>query len=226
MHTYVKTLAQIASRYAPSRMLSFELVHIFKVFQLLNKNKHVSRALLCQELLLGEGSVRTLLRHIKMHHLIHSTNQGTVLTEKGKMFSVSLVQSIPTESEIPQCSIALGKFNYAVLLKQASFAIKSGLEQRDASIKAGALGATTLLFKDYKFIMPGTISSPLDRNDELIEKKEEKNSTIVQFLIEKLQPKDNDVVIIGSDNNNLLTAEFGAKNAALFTIMNHEKHSH
>ena len=43
MHTYVKALAQIASRYAPSRMLSFELVHIFKVFQLLNKNKHVSR---------------------------------------------------------------------------------------------------------------------------------------------------------------------------------------
>jgi predicted transcriptional regulator len=225
MHTYVKTLAQIASRYAPSRMLSFELVHIFKVFQLLNKNKHVSRALLCQELLLGEGSVRTLLRHLKMQGLIHSTNQGTVLTEKGKMFSASLVQSIPTESEMSQCSIALGKFNYAVLLKQASFAIKSGLEQRDASIKVGALGATTLLYKDYKFIMPGTISSPLDRNDDFMEKKEG-NSNTAKFLIEKLHPKDNDVVIIGSDNNNLLTAEFGAKNAALFTIMNHEKHTH
>ena len=59
---------------------------------------------------------------------------------------------------MPQCSIALGKFNYAVLLNQASFAINSGLEQRDASIKVGALGATTLLYKDYKFIMPGIIS--------------------------------------------------------------------
>jgi hypothetical protein len=223
MHTYVKALAKIASRYAPSRMLSFELVHIFKVFQLLNKNKHVSRSLLCQELLLGEGSVRTLIKHLKMQDFIDSTNQGTVLTEKGKIFSTSLVQSIPAESEIPQCSIALGKFNYAILLKQASFAIKSGLEQRDASIKVGALGATTLLYKDYKFIMPGTMTFILDRNDDFIEKKEG-ISNIAKFLIDRLHPKNDDVIIIGSDDDNLRTAEFGAKNAALFTIMNHEKH--
>jgi hypothetical protein len=223
MHTYVKALAQIASRYAPSRMLSFELVHIFKAFQLLNKNKHISRALLCQELSLGEGSIRTLIKHLKMQDLIHSTNQGTILTEKGKIFSASIVQSIPAESEMPQCSIALGRFNYVVLLKQASFAIKSGLEQRDASIKVGALGATTLLYKDYKFIMPGTISSILDGNDDFIEKKEGIQK-IFKFLIDRLQPKDDDVIIIGSDNYNLRTAEFGAKNAALLTIMNHEKH--
>ena len=94
MHTYVKALTQIASRYAPSRMLSFELVHIFKVFQLLNKKKHVSRALLCQELSLGEGSVKTLIKHLKMQGLIHSTNHGTILTEKGKIISSALVQSI------------------------------------------------------------------------------------------------------------------------------------
>ena len=168
MHTYVKALAQIASRYAPSRMLSFELVHIFKVFQLLNKNKHVSRALLCQELLLGEGSVRTLIKHLKMQDLIHSTNHGTILTEKGKILSATLVQSIPAETDMPQCSIALGKFNYAVLLKQASFAIKSGIEQRDAAIKVGALGATTLLYKDYKFIMPGIFSSLTEKDDDFI----------------------------------------------------------
>jgi hypothetical protein len=225
MHTYVKALAQIASRYAPSRMLSFELVHIFKVFQLLNKNKHVSRALLCQELSLGEGSIRTLIKHLKMQDLIYSTNQGTILTEKGKMFSTSIVQSIPAESEMPHCSIALGRFNYVVLLKQASFAIKSGLEQRDASIKVGALGATTLLYKDYKFIMPGTISSILDGNDDFIEKKEGIQN-IFKFLIDRLKPKDSDVIIIGSDNYNLRTAEFGAKNAALITIMNHEKHTY
>ena len=144
MHTYVKALTQIATRYAPSRMLSFELVHIFKVFQLLNKNEHVSRSLLCKELSLGEGSVKTLIKHLKMQGLIHSTNHGTILTEKGKILSSALVQSIPAETDMPQCSIALGKFNYAVLLKQAGFAIKSGIEQRDAAIKVGALGATTL----------------------------------------------------------------------------------
>jgi hypothetical protein len=49
---YVKVLTKISSKYAPSRMLSFELMHVFKVFQLLDKNEHVSRTLLCQELAL------------------------------------------------------------------------------------------------------------------------------------------------------------------------------
>ncbi len=222
MHIYVSMLTQIASRYAPSRTLSFELVHVFKVFQLFSKNNHISRALLCQELSLGEGSIKTLVKHLRMQGLIHSNNRGTILTEKGKTLSAALVQSIPAETDMPQCSIALGKFNYAVLLKQSSFDIKSGIEQRDAAIKIGALGATTLLYNDDKIIMAGTFSSFTPIYDSM--QKDESNVTM--FLISQLRPKDNDVIIIGSDNEELRRAEFGAKNAALFTIMNHEKHIH
>ncbi len=222
MHIYLKALTQIASKYAPSRSLSFELVHIFKVFQLLSKKAHISRSLLCRELSIGEGSVKTLVKHLKMQGLIHTTHHGTILTEKGKTLSAALVQSIPAETDMPQCSIALGKFNYVVLLKQASFAIKSGIEQRDAAIKIGALGATTLLFVDNKFTMPGLFTSFTGYDDS--QQKYELN--IDEFLICQLQPKDNDVIIIGSDNQELRRAEFGAKNAALFTIMNHEEHSH
>src|ERR687887_2935751 len=162
MHTYVKALTKIASRYAPSRMLSFELVHIFKVFQLLDKNEHISRIFLCQELTLGEGSVRTLVKHLKMQNLVKSTNGGTRLTEKGKALSSEVLQSISSEGSMPKCSIALGKFNYVVLLKNYGFAIKSGIEQRDAAIKMGALGATTLLYKDRKFVMPGAYNNNED----------------------------------------------------------------
>ncbi len=215
MHTYVKALTKIASRYAPSRILSFELVHIFKTFQLLDKNEHISRVLLCQELALGEGSVRTLVKHLKMQNLVKSTNGGTRLTEKGKILSSELLQSIPSEDNMPKCSIALGKFNYMILLRKYGFAIKSGIEQRDAAIKIGAVGATTLLYKDRKFIMPGAY----DNKNSL-----QKEPHIVKLLINKLKPEDDDVIIIGSDNKSLRTAEFGAKNAALFTIMNHETH--
>jgi len=48
---------------------------------------------------------------------------------------------------MPKCSIALGRFNYVVLLRNYAFVIKSGIEQRDAAIKIGALGATTLSTK-------------------------------------------------------------------------------
>ena len=158
MHMYVKALTQIASRYAPSRMLSFELVHIFKVFQLLSRNEHISRALLCEELSLGEGSVRTLIKHLKMQSLIRSTNHGTTLNRKRKNNICSACKIYTCRVNMPQCSIALGKFNYVVLLKQASFAINSGIEQRDAAIKVGALGATTLIYMDHIFIMPGISS--------------------------------------------------------------------
>jgi hypothetical protein len=215
MHTYVKVLTKIASRYAPSRMLSFESVHVFKVFQLLDKKGFVSRAFLCQELALGEGSIKTLVKHLNRQGLIKSTNHGTQLTEKGKTIALELLRSIPVETEMPKCSIALGKFNYAVLLKKASFAIKSGIEQRDAAIKVGALGATTLLCKDHRFTMPGSSSK-----DSL-----QIEPNIAKLLVNKLMPEDNDVIIIGSDAQDIRTAELGAKNAALFTIMIHKKHS-
>ena len=122
----------------------------------------------------------------------------------------------PIEANMPKCSIALGKFNYVILLRNYGFAIKSGIEQRDAAIKMGALGATTLLYNNNKFIMPGAYSN--NKDSLQIE------PTVASLLIDKLEPGDNDAIIIGSDNESLRIAEFAAKNAALFTIMNHETH--
>ncbi len=73
VHVYVKTLGKIAGRYAPSRLLSFDLVHVFIVLQLIEKKGHVSRNLLCKELSLGEGSVKTLVKHLKTQGIIEST---------------------------------------------------------------------------------------------------------------------------------------------------------
>ena len=213
MHQYVKMLENISGRYAPSRVLSFDIVHVFKALQLMENRGHVSRDLLCQELGLGEGTIKTLLKHLKMHDMIKSTNAGTKMTSKATTIFSELLSYIPIEANLPKCSIALGKFNYVVLLKQFSFAIKSGIEQRDSAIKMGALGATTMLFKDGKFVMP-------DSNYESLKKE----PYIHRLLIERLKPEENDVIIIGSDDMSERTAELAAKSAALLTIMNHEKH--
>lgn len=87
MHTYVRTLTNIATRYAPSRILSFDSIHVLKVLQLMEKKGHVSRNLLCQELSLGEGSVKTLIKHLKMQGLIEASKSGTTMTEKGRKIS-------------------------------------------------------------------------------------------------------------------------------------------
>lgn len=218
MHMYVKALIKVADRYAPSRNISFDIVHIFKTLQLMEEKGHASRDILSRELGLGHGIIRTLIKHLKMQKMIYTTNSGTKMTEKGKSVFSQLLASIPVEMSIPKCSVALGKFNYAVLLKQFNFAIKSGIEQRDAAIKIGAKGATTLLYKDAKFVMPssGMTYDPL--------KKEPQIRTL---LIERFNPlEEGDAVIIGSDDGSTKTAELAAKSAALFTIMDHEKHNH
>jgi hypothetical protein len=216
MHIYIKALFKVAGKYAPSRNISFDIVHIFKTLQLIDDRGHVSRGLLLKELALGGGVVKTLIRHLKMQDMIHTTKSGTKMTDKGKSIYSHLRVSIPAELNVPKCSVALGKFNYAVLLKKYNFAIKSGIEQRDAAIKMGAKGATTLLYKGGRFVMPladGTFD-PLHAEPK-----------IRKLLIDRLQPmEDGDAIIIGSDDTSKKLAELAAKSAALLTIMNHEKH--
>jgi hypothetical protein len=215
MHMYITMLERVASRYAPSRALSFDLVHVFVALQRIGNKGVTSRNALCSGLVLGEGTVKTLVKHLKMQGLIETSNRGIKMTVKGNGVYEGLLSAIPAEMSLPKCSVALSRFNYAVLVREFGFAVGLGIEQRDAAIKMGATGATTLLFKDNKFVMP--VSS----NDSLKKERE-----VRRMLVEKLNPRDGDVIIIGSADSNEKTAELGAKNAALLTIFSHEKHHH
>jgi hypothetical protein len=212
---YITMLERVASRYAPSRALSFDLVHVFVALQRIGNKGVTSRNALCSGLVLGEGTVKTLVKHLKMQGLIETSNRGIKMTVKGNGVYEGLLSAIPAEMSLPKCSVALSRFNYAVLVREFGFAVGLGIEQRDAAIRMGATGATTLLFKDNKFVMPAS------SNDSLKKERE-----VRRMLVEKLNPRDGDVIIIGSADSNEKTAELGAKNAALLTIFSHEKHHH
>lgn len=213
MHTYVRTLQKVASRIAPSRILSFEMVHVLKTLQLIQEKGHVSRHTLCKKLDLGEGTVKTLVKHLKIYDLVVTDKSGTRISTKGTKLLSELVLSMPAEMSISTCSVALGKFNYGILLRQMSYVIKRGIEQRDSAIKMNALGATTLVYKDKRFIIPNTNFDALRTEQNLH-----------TLLVQGLNPEEDDVLIIGSDNKSERIAEFAAKSAALITIMNHDKH--
>jgi len=212
MHQVIRLLSKVADRYAPSRMLSFDLVHVFKTMQLMKDGQRISRSLLVKDLGLGEGSVKTLVKHMKMSGLVENSKGGMWLTSKGKTVYAKLHDVIPNESEISKCSIALGKFNHAVLVKNLAYVIRSGIEQRDEAIKAGAIGATTLIFRNGRLLMPGSREDLL-RNDPKIH----------SLILQQFKPEDNDVIIIGSSQDKKI-AEMAAKSAALHTISDHEKH--
>ena len=213
MHTYVKLLEKVVDTSTTSRQLSFNIVHIFKALQLAKINGHISRDLLRKELSLGDGSVKTLIKHLKMTNMIKTSNAGTILSDKGEKVISQILSCIPNETDIQKSSITIGKFNYVVLVKNMANAIKSGIEQRDTAIKAGAVGVTTLIFKNGSFFIPETNFNALSEEPHLQKK-----------LIESLHPENNDVIIIGSDHKSKKIAEIATKYAALFTMINHIKH--
>lgn len=202
-----RALESVASRYAPSRTLSFNTVHVFMAMQRMHDDGRSSRRTLCHDLSLGEGAVKTVVKHMKMHGLVSTSNGGMKMTSKGRGVFSDISVHIPAGLSLPRCSIALGRYNYGVILKQLAYVVRSGIEQRDAAIKMGATGATTLIFNDNKFVMPASSHDSL--------RKEKKIRTI---LMQRLSPSDGDVIIIGSADSNEKTAELAAKNAALHTI--------
>ena len=187
-------------------MLTFSIPHVFKALQLLSEEKFVSRATFGKEIHLGEGAVKTLISHLKEAKMIDSTRSGNFLTDKGKKFTLQLQKIIPNECEIGKNSLTASKNNHAIILKKYSSAIKTGLEQRDYAIMYGSSGCTTLVFKNNKFVFPGEDKDCLS-----------KDKKTRQILFEKLNPSNEDIIIISSSEDSFV-AEISAKNSALWTI--------
>jgi hypothetical protein len=180
--------------------------HVFKALQLLSTDNYVSRASFCKELHLGEGSVKTLILHLKDAGMVKSTKAGTFLTKKGRHLIKDFLDVISNECDLKKGTITASKFNHAVILRNYGNKIKSGLEQRDYGILYGATGVITLLFKNRRFVFPSDEKDALV-NDKAIKKK----------LDDKLKPKNGDAIIISSADDPFV-AEISSKNSALWTL--------
>jgi hypothetical protein len=55
MHMYTMMLQKVASRYAPNRLLSFDVVHVFAALKMIGNNDMTSRNALCSGLVLWRG---------------------------------------------------------------------------------------------------------------------------------------------------------------------------
>jgi len=205
----IRILERAAAKLAPGRAPYFVEAHLVKALTTIDAEGPVGRVKLSKALGLGEGAIRTLIKHLENEGLAKTLRVGIVLTGTGKKLTSNLKSRISGPTEIPQSPLTVGPVNVAILIKNAAHFIKGGLEQRDAAIKVGALGATTLLFSRGKLNMP-LVEEDVFRNVPAIRER----------LISKLKPQENDVIIIGSANDKL-TAEFGTIAATLETLKAH-----
>jgi len=196
-------IERVTLKIAPGRAPSFNEAQVVKALEIICAYGTVGRTKLSKELELGEGTTRTLLKHLKKEGLIEGSRYGIMLSEYGKKLFSNLRSKISEGIEVPNSHLTVGPFNIAVLVRNAAHAVRTGVEQRDKAIKVGALGATTLIFSRSKLTMPSCEEDTF-----------EGISSIYDMLVSKLNPKENDVIVIGSGENKT-SAEIGAKMAAL-----------
>jgi predicted transcriptional regulator len=196
-------IERVTLKIAPGRAPSFNEAQVVKALEIICAYGTVGRIKLSKELELGEGTTRTLLKHLKKEGLIEGSRYGIMLSEYGKKLFSNLRSKISEGIEVPNSHLTVGPFNMAVLVRNAAHAVRTGVEQRDKAIKVGALGATTLIFSRSKLTMPSCEEEAF-----------EGISSMYDMLVSKLNPKENDVIVIGSGENKT-SAEIGAKMAAL-----------
>jgi predicted transcriptional regulator len=200
---FLQMMGKVVGKSAPGRTPAFTEVHVVKALETLGTEEPVGRIRLSKVLGLGEGETRTLVRHLRNEDVIEISRAGIVLSDLGEKILSDLRSNLGEAFEVPESSLTVGPHNVAVLIKNVADSVKYGLEQRDAAIRAGALGATTLVFRNDRLTMPG-VSKDVFQNIK----------SIHDILVAKLKPGENDVIVIGSADDKR-TAEFAAKTAAL-----------
>lgn len=178
----------------------FNDYHIWKAFQCLDESNPVGRKKLSQLLGIGEGSTRTILSMMQDQNMIIIGKSGILLTDAGAEFKKSVQMDV---ADISISDLTIGDKDCAVRVPKMARNVKYGCEERDAAIKSGATGATTLVYTNGKLIFPGS--------DYTVDQEIESKIRSVFTL------KNDDVVIIGTGPTKE-SAEIGAVIAGL-TIM-------
>ena len=205
-YKFKQRLEKIAAEKAPGPSPSFSVFHLLRAIELVAM-KTMGRARLADGLNVGEGAVRTILERLKDDGLVAISRDGCALTSEGLRLLKEYRSIFEKKIEIEKNELTLGDYNCAILIKNRGHKIKSGVEQRDASVMVGAKGATTIMFKEGRLKIPSV-------SDDVAADFPKAANQIVRFLA----PKENDVIIIVSADS-LGKAEYGTL-AAAWTFLN------
>ncbi|MGD0396877.1 MAG: DUF4443 domain-containing protein [Nitrososphaerales archaeon] len=197
-------LLKMDSSRGPGPAPTYSSSHVLLALLTIGKADVIGRHALAKEVGLGEGAVRTVIKWLKEDDYLTVESNGCQLTAKGKRAYSELRNVMPKTLELPRTALTVGREQVAVLVKKKSNRVRSGIEQRDSSIRAGATGATTYVIKDSKFQVPG---SSVDGEKDF-------PSGAWVNLRSGLQPENGDVVIICGSHDRR-TSFIGAMNAAL-----------
>ncbi len=181
-------IEDVVSQKAPGPSTTFTVSHIFFALDLMAE-KPIGRNKLARKLEVGEGTVRTIINRLKNYGMIETSKEGCNLTSKGFAVWKNFEELFPRRVELGETELTNAKYNYAFLVKNSGRKVKSGIEQRDAAIVAGAKQAAIMVSKEGHL----TIESVSNRLEQQFPKAADQ-------ILNAIHPADNDVVVlVGAD---------------------------
>jgi len=183
-------------------MFRFNDANVYWALYILSSGRRIGRKRLAEEVGVGEGSMRRIIDTLKEWDYILIKQTGITITKNGMAFLDQLPMK-PVDIFIEDS--VKGEFQQGVLVRGVSSKIRNGMEQRDAGIKVGAEGCTTIVYRD------GALCVPPDWNLD-IEKPD-----IASKIRNELNMNQDDVLIIGGGNTQVSAIE-AAISAALETF--------
>lgn len=205
---FKRTIEDMANPIAPGPSMKFTISHIFFTLELIAE-KSIGRNTLARKLQVGEGTIRTIVYRLKKDGLIETSKKGCNLTNKGQTMWKQFEAFFPRRTEIEKTELTNAEDNYAFLVKNSGSNVRSGIEQRDAAIVAGAKIAVIIVSKQGHL----TIESVSNRVEKRFPEAADK-------ILKTFHPENNDVIVLVGAST-LWKAKHGAF-AASWTLINNK----
>ena len=183
-------------------MFRFSDANIYWALHLLSDGRRLGRKKLAETVGVGEGSMRKIIETLKKWNYIAVKQTGITITKSGQAF----LNQIPIRVvNVELGDSTVGLYSQSILVMGVSDKVYNGMQQRDAGIKVGATGCTTVVIRDGVLMIPPDWN--IDERDPDLAYKIRKETGITQ----------NDIIIVGSADTKILAIE-AAINAAFELI--------
>ena len=182
-------------QYGP--MFRFTDANVYWALHILSSGKRMGRKRLADEIGVGEGSMRRILETLREWEMIQIKQSGITITRAGLGF----LSEIPLKViDVDLGDSIVGDYSQSVLVFNVADKIQNGMQQRDAGIRVGATGCTTLVIRDGNLIIPPDWNMDVERPE-------------IAKNVRATGITDKDAIIVGSGNDQR-TAMMAALTAA------------
>ncbi|NLU45727.1 MAG: hypothetical protein GXX87_02135 [Euryarchaeota archaeon] len=184
-------------------MFRFSDADIYWALHILSDGRRMGRKKLSDAIGIGEGSMRRIIETLREWEFIEIRQTGISITKNGLAF----LRQIPIEIvDVPAIhGSVVGEHWQGVLVFNVKDKIDNGMQQRDAGIKAGASGCTTIVIRDGHLMIPP---------DWILD---EKDPDVARAIRHGTRITEEDAIIIGSGDSKAVAIE-AAINAAFELI--------